>query len=142
MIKKVYREVGRLSSFIAREGDYAIRIILFLSENTGLKKVEEISDAIDVPKPMVSKIINRLKKCGLILTKTGKYGGIQASTSAPNASLYDILKCMGIDLDINVCTGHPGACSRKPFCRVTHRLADIQSMLVSQLVDSKVKDFI
>lgn len=132
----------QLDSFIAREGDYAIRIVVYLAENGGMKKVEEISAAIGVPKPTTAKVINRLKKGGFITTRTGKHGGIEAAPSSFEASLYDILKCMGITLDINVCVAHPSACSRKPFCRVTHRLAEIQSSITGQLRSSKVKDFI
>ncbi|QAR32471.1 Rrf2 family transcriptional regulator [Geovibrio thiophilus] len=131
-----------MDSFIAREGDYAIRIVVYLAENGGMKKVEEISAAIGVPKPTTAKVINRLKKSGLITTRTGKNGGIEAAPSALDSSLYDILKCMGVTLDINVCVAHPSACSRKPFCRVTHRLAEIQSVMTEQLMNSKVKDFI
>lgn len=131
-----------MDSFIAREGDYAIRIVVYLAENGGMKKVEDISAAIGVPKPTTAKVINRLKKCGFITTRTGKNGGIEAAPSATEASLYDILKCMGVTLDINVCVAHPSACSRKPFCRVTHRLGEIQSVMTEQLMNSRVKDFI
>jgi Rrf2 family nitric oxide-sensitive transcriptional repressor len=131
-----------LDSFIAREGDYAIRIVVYLAESGGMKKVEEISAAVGVPKPTTAKVINRLKKCGFITTRTGKHGGIEASPSAMDASLYDILKCMGATLDLNVCLSHPSACSRQPFCNVTHRLADIQSAMTGQLKASKVRDFI
>lgn len=134
--------VNKVDSFIAREGDYAIRIIVYLAESGGMKKMEDISNAIGVPKPTTAKVINRLKKCGLLTTRTGKYGGIQASASALDSSLYDILICMGINLKVNVCVLHPSACSRKPFCRVTHRLSEIQTGLTEQLMNSKVKDFI
>lgn len=134
--------VNKVDSFIAREGDYAIRIIVYLAEKRSMLKVEEISNAIGVPKPTTAKVINRLKKSGLIITRTGKYGGIQASESAINSSLYDILNYMGISLNVNVCVSHTANCARQPFCRVTHRLSVIQSVLTDQLKDAKVKDFI
>jgi DNA-binding IscR family transcriptional regulator len=90
----------------------------------------------------VAKVINKLKKSGLIKTRTGKNGGIEVDKMVLDKSLYDILNAMGIRMEMNVCINHPEICSQKPFCKVTHRLGAIQTVMMSMLMDSKIKDFI
>jgi Rrf2 family nitric oxide-sensitive transcriptional repressor len=65
-----------MSEYIIREYDYAIRIVAYLAGLNGKTKVDEISENLFLNKPMVNKIVFQLKKCGIILTKTGKNGGI------------------------------------------------------------------
>jgi Rrf2 family nitric oxide-sensitive transcriptional repressor len=131
-----------MSEFIIREYDYAIRIVAYLA---GLKekiKIDEIAENLFLNKPMVNKIIFQLKNCNIVLTKTGKNGGILLNPDFKNLSLYDILVCMGFRKSLNVCVDKPEECKLNPICKITSFFSNLQNELINELKNAQVKDFI
>jgi Rrf2 family nitric oxide-sensitive transcriptional repressor len=90
--------------FIYREADYALRIVAYLAGKKEKIKIKELCEYLYLSKPIVIKIVHKLRKCGIINTETGKNGGIKVSPTVG-------------DIEINAC---PFICSqegRSCFCR-------------------------
>jgi len=131
-----------MDSFILREEDYAIRIIVFLATEGKMVKTKEICSSLFLSRPIVVKIINKLKSCGFLITKTGKEGGLVVAEKVYDASLYDILNCMGFTTRMNQCLAPNINCQLMPICKVNTLFAGIQNDVEKKLRNAKIKDFL
>jgi len=131
-----------MDAFILREEDYALRIIVYLATEGKMVKTKEICEHLFLSRPIVVKIINKLKSCGFLITKTGKEGGLAVSENVYNASLYDILTCMGFKSRVNQCLNHSIGCQLMPVCKVNILFAEIQHDIEQKLRNAKVKEFL
>lgn len=105
-------------------------------------KTQEICKSLYLTRPIVVKIISRLKSCGFIVTKTGKDGGLTVSEKVKDASLYDILCCMGFSSRMNQCLTKNQNCQLFPICKVNRLFSDIQQNIEEKLRNAKVSDFL
>ncbi|MGD9808656.1 MAG: Rrf2 family transcriptional regulator [Deferribacterales bacterium] len=131
-----------MDSFILREEDYALRIIVYLATEGKMVKTKDICNSLFLSRPIVVKIVNKLKSCGFLTTKTGKEGGLTVSEKVYDASLYDILACMGFKSRVNQCLNHNIGCQLMPICKVNMLFADIQNDVEKKLKNAKVKEFL
>ena len=131
-----------MSSFVHREEDYALRIIIYLAKVGKMVKTKEICSSLYLSRPIVLKITNKLKSCGFLTTKTGIKGGLTIAESVYDASLYDILKCMGFTSRMNQCLDHTEACELMSICKVNILFCDIQNDIEERLKAAKIKEFL
>jgi len=129
-------------SFIKREADYAIRIAAFLAGKKDKVKIDYICEKLYLNKPIVIKIIHKLSKCGIIVTETGRYGGVAISPHAFDLSLMDILHCIGFVNSINICVDQPEKCLLNPICNITTFFKKLQDDVEEKLKGAKLKDFL
>ena len=71
--------------------DYATRIMGYLGRATVRCNVNEISDAMDIPLNNARRIMQLLKKSGLVKPVSGKGGGYTLGKSVENITLLDIM---------------------------------------------------
>ena len=131
-----------MPDFIHRESDYAIRIVAYIAGANRQVKTAELMENLFLSKPIISKITQQLKKCGILSTRTGKYGGLTLSVDPDALSIYDILICMGFRSSLNICIDKPEECQLNPICNITTYFSDLQELLINKLKAAKIKDFI
>jgi len=129
-------------SVIKKELDYAIRIIAYLMGKEGLVKTEELSRKLFISFPNTIKILHKLAKCDIIITKTGKNGGILLNNNTEDISIFEVMKCMGFESEINACVNVPESCKLNPICNITHFFSEIQNELIEKLKEAKIKNFV
>ena len=78
---------------ISRTSEYAIRALTTLARRERSKSVlvREISDSSGVPRNYLSKILNRLRQNGLVLSERGPGGGFQLVRPSEDITVYDIV---------------------------------------------------
>ncbi|PLX71004.1 MAG: Rrf2 family transcriptional regulator [Denitrovibrio sp.] len=131
-----------MDSFIHREEDYALRIIIYLATVKKMVKTKEICASLYLSRPIVLKIVNKLKNSGYLITKTGKDGGLSVSEDVYNASIYDILIAMGFTSRVNQCLSTSVGCQLMCICKVNSLFSDIQNSVEERLKNAKIKEFL
>lgn len=77
---------------ISRTAQYALRILGYLvRDDVQLVRGEEIAEATDVPANYLSKILNQLRKNGVVSARRGWRGGFQMVASARERPLREII---------------------------------------------------
>lgn len=127
---------------VKKEIDYAIRIVAYLLGKNSLVKAEDISENLFISLSNTIKILHKLSKCGIIITKTGKNGGYLLNNNIAELSIFDLIRCMGFEPEINACVNMPESCKLNPICHITHFFATIQYEMIEKLKNAKIKDFI
>ena len=86
--------------------------------------------------------ITREADYAIIVTETGRYGGVALNPYAIDLSLMDILTCMGFVNSINICVDQPEKCLLNPICNITTFFKKLQDDVEDKLKRAKLKDFL
>ncbi|MEO0254067.1 MAG: Rrf2 family transcriptional regulator [candidate division WOR-3 bacterium] len=104
---------------IKRETDYAIRIVLYMSQNNKkIYSVKEISQKTLIPKEFLSKIIQKLKKNRILKSIRGIKGGYSLIKKPEEISLLDIILIFEKSLAMNICAVEKRYCNLSNICSV------------------------
>lgn len=105
--------------FITWEADYAVRCVLHLSQAYGeIVNVNDISDAIGVPKSFLAKIVQKLTRSGIIESVRGARGGFRLISPPSEITLYDVISSIEGAEAFSVCSTGSRPCSRGGTCCV------------------------
>ncbi|MEO0290404.1 MAG: Rrf2 family transcriptional regulator [candidate division WOR-3 bacterium] len=119
---------------IKRETDYAIRTILYMSQNNKkIYSVKEISQKTLVPKEFLSKIIQKLKKNRILKSIRGIKGGYSLTKKPEEISLLDIILIFEKSLAMNICAVEKKYCNLSNICSVHPVWVDIRKYVEKKL---------
>ena len=104
---------------LTRAADYGVRVMIQLA-SAGVDarvSLSELADAAEVPPAFLSKVLQRLVRSKLIISRRGKKGGFELLDRGRAASLLDILQAIDGVPQLNLCL-LPGGCGRSELCAV------------------------
>ncbi|SDB37805.1 transcriptional regulator, BadM/Rrf2 family [Desulfonatronum thiosulfatophilum] len=98
---------------------YAARILLDLAEQKGNTPVcaSSISENTEISVPFIEQILRPLKKAGYIQSVRGAYGGHVLLRDPATITLGDIVRTMGVEINVAQCCSDPTICTRSDDCR-------------------------
>ncbi len=123
---------------ITRDGEYGVRAVLFLAgrpEGT-LSLISEISEAQEVPKSYLSKIMQHLVRAGLVKSRRGARGGFYLARRPEDITLRQAIEAVEGPIFLNVCLIKKGECHRDEFCPVHQVWKQAQARLF-EVLDGK-----
>jgi Rrf2 family protein len=102
---------------LTRAADYGVRVMIQLASAGVDARVSlpELADAADVSPAFLSKVLQRLVRSGLVVSRRGKKGGFELLDRGRSASLLEILQALDGVPELNVCL-LSGGCHRSPRC--------------------------
>lgn len=123
---------------ITREIDYALRTILYLSNNYD-KRVESelLAEEMHIPYRFLRKIVRHLVSADLVDSARGKNGGIKLALPPEAISLYDVIKAFDYRMVmLNSCLDEQFDCQRRDLkCSIHNAITAVQ-----RKVDQSLKD--
>lgn len=121
---------------ITREADYAIRVVLRLTEVADGQTLSTaaLAEQMYIPYRFLRRIVRKLHDSGLVGSVRGKSGGIFLLKSPAKISMRDILAVFDPgSLALNSCYDNEKSCPRKEVCSVHRILEPVQKLLNEQL---------
>jgi Rrf2 family protein len=119
---------------IARQTDYATRIVLHLSHHPNeLVPISELSQAKRLPIPFVRRIVGKLVETGILRTVRGKCGGIGLARQTSEISLGDVVQAMEGSIRLNACVDAEDSCSFSHTCPAHKAWTETSAMLDNHL---------
>ena len=78
---------------LSNTSEYALRAVIYLGEREGdgTIRVDEVAEALDVPKNYLSKILHSLVKQKVLRSLRGPRGGFELARPATEVTLYDVV---------------------------------------------------
>ena len=78
---------------LSRTGEYALRAVLHLAEGgtDAPMRVDDIAEALSVPRNYLSKILHELGRAGVLTSSRGPGGGFRLATSPTQLALADVV---------------------------------------------------
>jgi Rrf2 family iron-sulfur cluster assembly transcriptional regulator len=105
--------------------------------------VKEIADACAIPAPYLGKIVNTLRRVGLVQTQRGVGGGVTLARRAQDISLYAIAELLGDPICNRRCMLGTAECSDERACPahkfwVEHRGSTLDFLRTTSVADIAV----
>lgn len=127
---------------ITRETDYALRSLHYLVQRAGqLCMVEEIAIAMEVPRSFLAKIIQKLARAELVVSRRGAGGGYALARPAAEISFYDVICAVEGPPIMNRCALEPQRCERSGHCRLHPVWEELRREVEKLLRTRKISDF-
>ena len=105
---------------ISRLTDYGIVLMAHLaSDDAGsTHNAREVAEETQLPAPVVSKILKRLARQGLLVSQRGAKGGYALARQPSEISAAEIITALEGPIGLTECAVHPGACVQEASCHV------------------------
>jgi Rrf2 family protein len=104
---------------ITRETDYAIRCVLYLSENTErIVMANEIAHEKAIPKTFLSKILQKLTRAMIVKSYRGVRGGFQLIKNPKDINVLDVIEAIEGPVAMNKCAVDKKLCGFSCTCAV------------------------
>ena len=121
---------------ITREADYAVRVVLCLSQQPEKRPISTttVAEKMLIPYRFLRKIVRQLAQGGIVGSVRGKEGGIFLLRPPQQISLYDVIHLFDpMSLVVNSCYAPGVTCTREAACQVHRALGAVQKQLDCQL---------
>ncbi|MET7403645.1 Rrf2 family transcriptional regulator [Dactylosporangium sp. NPDC005572] len=122
-----------------RSTDISLRILMLGAAREGLLTIDELADAVAVPRHHLAKVVQRLQHLGLLETVRGRGGGVRLAAAARTASVGGLVRELEGETEVVECTGDP-ACPLSQGCRLRGALRRAQEAFYATLDPVTIDD--
>jgi Rrf2 family iron-sulfur cluster assembly transcriptional regulator len=133
---------------LSKKTEYAIKAIIYLETCVVEKRaidINQISKAINSPVAFTAKILQQLKRLGLVESTTGPKGGFSLKDGR-KISLMEVLIAMNDEEVFNKCVLGLPECSSDNPCPVHNKYkkikSDLQDMMINTYIDEFTQDIL
>ncbi len=128
---------------LTKSSKYAVRAISYLVVNSSENQkilVKDISNDIHVPKPFLSKILQRLSAKNYISSSKGRGGGFYITENQLDHSILDIIIDVEVKDRLKECALNFDHCDESHPCAIHHLIAIEKEGLRRAYQNIKLKD--
>ena len=128
---------------ISKMTDYAVLILANLAlHEKKLLTAKEIASETHISLPTVQKILKKLNRNSLVLSKQGASGGYALAADTKDISVADLLMKLDGDLSITQCSSDEDQCQVEDFCNIGNAWQMINQRVQWALNDITLGDLI
>ena len=124
-----------MTVFFSKKCEYGLQAILFMAARdfNCVCPAEEISKKLNIPKEVISKILQSLTESGIVESKKGKLGGFKLAMHPSKIKLIDIVEAIDGLESFNSCVlGFPECTPDKP-CPVHDQWGELRAKALEML---------
>ena len=108
---------------LTRFTDYSLRVLIYLGlKDDGRVTIKEISEAYNISRNHLMKVVSLLTRMGYVDARRGPGGGIALAREAGDIVIADVVRDMEDDLNLVECFCEEGSCIIKPVCELKDAL--------------------
>jgi Rrf2 family protein len=132
---------------ISKSVEYSILALKYISDNENFSGISsrKISDELNIPYELLSKLLQRLVKQGIIKSKQGKYGGYNMGISSDQLSILKIVHAVDENIQLTNCTfdeANEENCSRIDDCCIRTPFWNLQNKINKMFDQITLKELI
>lgn len=121
---------------LSKSVEYSLLALIYISNNENKSAVSSkiISEELNIPYELLSKLLQKLKRNGIVKSRQGKLGGYNLSIPLKELAIYNVIRAIEENIQIVNCT-HSFAtkkdCEKIDNCKVREPFFDIQNKIIS-----------
>ena len=128
---------------LTRFTDYSLRVLIYLGlRDEGRVTIKEISDAYDISRNHLMKVVSLLTRMGYVDARRGPGGGIALARPARDIVIAEVVRDMEDDLNLVECFCAEGQCVIKPVCELKSALNQALAAYLKTLERYTLQDLI
>jgi FeS assembly SUF system regulator len=128
---------------LTKKADYgliALRHLAAAGNARGSASAKDIADAYGVPLPLLSKVLQKLARGGLLISEQGTHGGYRLAREPQNISALEVIRTIDGPIILTKCfTEHPG-CDQSTLCPVREPLRKVHEGILGLLANISLAD--
>jgi Rrf2 family protein len=118
---------------LSKRVEYGLVALQHLAKRGGVSKVREISDENNISYDLLAKIMQDLKKDGIISSYQGVRGGYTMMLAPQEIPVNRVIDALEEDHTITKCSSETECCDREDFCTIRGPMMRLQHELKSVL---------
>ncbi|HLR86666.1 MAG TPA: Rrf2 family transcriptional regulator [Wenzhouxiangella sp.] len=123
--------------------DYTLRVLTYLGARPGQRStIREISEAYDVSRNHLMKVVQQLAAEGWVDSVRGVGGGLMLADHALDVSIGTIVRAVEVDFDLVECMRADNECAITPACRLAGMLREARQAFFDVLERYTLGDLI
>jgi Rrf2 family nitric oxide-sensitive transcriptional repressor len=127
---------------ITTKTDYCLRVLIYLQENTGKTKIQQIAKKYKISKNHLSIAVNKLSGLGYVISTPGPKGGIEFNPEMADRTIAELTTSLE-DLNLVECfETKTNSCILSSKCRLQHMLKKATRAFIDELSTYKIKDLV
>ena len=114
--------------------DYAVVVLVRLSDATGIQTSGGIAATTGVPEPTVAKVLKIMTTAGLVLSQRGARGGYRLARSLADFSIAEVIMAIDGPIALTACVEHSATvCDASSLCPVKGRWDTVNTAIQDAL---------
>ena len=119
---------------ITRDTDYAMRALCYIDrQKKRVVSVRDLSRELDIPRPFLRKLLQRLTRERIVSSYKGRQGGFTLAIPAQKVCLADLIEIFQGNTRLNECLLKDKPCPRISRCPLSAALGAIERDVVAKL---------
>lgn len=102
----------------------------------------ELSRRVELPLPMVSKVLKTLTRAGVLVSHRGAQGGYALAIRPEDLTVADIIAALEGPVTLTECSAGPSLCDHEDSCRVRSPLLVINHVIQNALSSITLSDLL
>lgn len=132
---------------ISKSVEYSIFALKQIFHNSGssLLTAKDIAASENIPTEMVAKLLQKLKKNGILESVQGKFGGYRYAISPTHITLYSVVEAIDLEIQITNCLCENATkkdCERIEDCSLRNPISKLQDEIVTLMKNLKLTDLL
>lgn len=116
---------------LSRATDIALRVLMLAAAKDERLTIDELAEAVNVPRNHVAKVVQRLQRQGLLDTTRGRNGGVTVPPHARDVPVGTVVRHFEGRSEVVECEAPP--CPLRHSCRLRSTLAQAQEAFFAAL---------
>lgn len=130
---------------ISKTVEYSILALIFIAENDKFDKVssKKISEELNIPYELLSKLLQKLNRKGIVQSTKGKFGGYNLQVPTAKLSLLHIIDALDENIQLANCTfdnATKADCTRLNNCNIRNPFWALQNRINSMFESIKLNE--
>ncbi|MEQ1947626.1 MAG: Rrf2 family transcriptional regulator [Bryobacteraceae bacterium] len=133
---------------LTKKADYGLIALRHLAQTgrrpeTGVwtsASAKDIADAYGIPLPLLSKVLQRLAKSGMLASEQGTNGGYRLAKDASQISTLEVIRAIDGPIILTQCFTEHSGCSRTELCPVREPLRKVHEGILGLLSSITLAD--
>ena len=120
---------------LSKKADYGLIAVRHLARHGAASScsASDISEACGISGTLMAKVLQKLAKAGLVVSRHGSGGGYQLARDAAEISAFEVINAIDGPLTITSCVTTRGECEQALTCTVREQLRHVNESILQIL---------
>jgi FeS assembly SUF system regulator len=125
---------------LTKKADYGLIALRHLASGGHASPAKEIADAYGIPLPLLSKILQKLARGGLLVSEQGTHGGYRLARAARDINALEVIRAIDGPIILTHCFTDHAHCDQSPRCPVREPLRKVHEGILRLLSAISIAD--
>jgi len=125
---------------LTKKADYGLIALRHLAASRRSVSAKDISEAYGIPQPLLSKVLQKLARTGLLISEQGTNGGYRLARDASEISALEVIRTIDGPIILTQCFTEHAECDQSHLCPVREPLRKVHEGILQLLSSISISD--